>query len=137
MMKLGVKFPKKKVVIFKIHPIGLHLSIATNFQCQPEADYNITNVNMAVTTKDGQPLFAAINEEEFLELLKIKDSANTQRETEKSVKAFRGYLTSKRLPVDFEQCYKPRLSEVLSMFYVEVRREYRTRLCVVRYFSYM
>lgn len=78
---------------------------------------------MAVVTKEGKPRFATVNEEEFLDILKNKDSANTQRATEKCVKAFKAYLTSKELPTDFEEWDKSRLSAVLSKYYVEVRRE--------------
>ena len=78
---------------------------------------------MAVLTKDGKPRFATVNEEEFLAILQNKDSANTQRATEKCVTGFKAYLTSKGMPLDFEEWEKPRLAEVLSKFYVEVRRE--------------
>lgn len=46
-----------------------------------------------------------------------------KEQLKKSVKAFRAYLTSKGLPVDFEEWNKPRLSEVLSKFYIKVRLE--------------
>ena len=78
---------------------------------------------MAAVTKEGNPRFATINEEEFLSILKNKDSANTQRATEKCVKVLKAYLKCKGMPVEFEDWDKPRLAEVLSKFYMEVRRE--------------
>ena len=46
----------------------------------------ITSVKMAVLTKDGKQRFATVgNEEEFLAILQNKDSASTQRATEKCV----------------------------------------------------
>ena len=62
---------------------------------------------MAVVTKEGKPRFATVNDEEFLEIIRNKDSANTQRATEKCVKIFKAYLTTKDLPTDFEEWDKP------------------------------
>ena len=78
-----------------------------------------TSMKMAVLTKDGKPRFATVNEEKFLASLQNKHSTNTG----KWVNGFKAYLTSKGMPLDFEEREKPQLAEVLSKFYVEVRRE--------------
>jgi hypothetical protein len=78
---------------------------------------------MAVFTKDGSDRFATINIEEYNELLRDKDSVHTQRSTEKAVKVLRAYCRARNIPESFEELEKPALSELLTKFYVEVRRE--------------
>ena len=67
--------------------------------------------------------FATANKEQLNELIRNKDSSNTSRNMETSVKIFREYLRSKNLPVDFENFEKERFAKVLTQYYVEVRRE--------------
>ena len=71
---------------------------------------------MAVVTKERKPHFATINDEEFLEIIRNKDRVNTQRATEKFVKIFKAYLTTKDLRTDFEEWDLLRLSEILNRF---------------------
>ena len=89
---------------------------------------------MAILTKDGKPRFATVNEEDFLAILQNKDCANTQRAAEKCGNGFKAHLTSKEMPLNFEEWEQQRLAEVLSKFYVEVRREdgklYKTGLMI-------
>ena len=80
---------------------------------------------MADGTKSQR--FASVSEEEMADILKNKDAPSTQRSMMKSVKIFQAYLAYKGLPTEFQQFDKPRLADVLSKFYLEVRREDKER----------
>ena len=51
---------------------------------------------------DSSNRFPTINREEFAELIKQKDSKNTQAATQCAVNVLRAYLAAKKLPANFE-----------------------------------
>jgi hypothetical protein len=63
--------------------------------------------------------FATLNPVEFDQLIKAKDSINTQRSTDVGVKAFRAYLKEKDFNTDFE-CNMATNSAVFSMAILSV-----------------
>ena len=77
---------------------------------------------MATYSDNENTRFATVNKEQF-KLIKNKDSRNIRRNTDTGVRIFREYLKSKDLPLDFENFEKERLADVLTQYYVEVRRE--------------
>lgn len=80
---------------------------------------------MAEDTKSQR--FASVSEEEMADILRNKDAQSTQRSMMQHVKIFEAYLACKGLPTNFEEFDKPRLADILSKFYVEVRREDKER----------
>lgn len=74
------------------------------------------------TTKPAPKRFASLNEDEYDEIIKNKDSEATLRSTRKAVNVFRSYLSEKKLPQNFEALSKSELDSVLCKFYVEVRK---------------
>ena len=66
--------------------------------------------------------FASLNCEDFDKILTEKNSKNTKRATEMTVKVFRTYLREKELPENFEEASASSLDDQLTRFYGEGRQ---------------
>ncbi|CAG2216012.1 unnamed protein product [Mytilus edulis] len=67
--------------------------------------------------------FPSLNNEEIKKILIEKDSKNTRRSTDSSVRTFKSYLREKNLPEDFENLPNNELDSILFRFYPEARTE--------------
>ena len=79
----------------------------------------------------GRSRFASLNEEQFNDLMKMKDSENTKKSHEKGGNYFqRVYFTllEKNHQEDFKNIDKNELGNVLSLFYLEAAAGSYSRL---------
>ncbi|VDI61662.1 Hypothetical predicted protein [Mytilus galloprovincialis] len=70
-----------------------------------------------------KPRFASINDDKYQQILREKDSINTQKATKRAIKLFINYLEEKDLPSDIENFPVNELDRVLSKFYAEARNK--------------
>lgn len=66
--------------------------------------------------------FATISEDQFKKLIEDKDSKSTKQATKVAVSVFRSYLKEKHLEDDFENFPSEQLDDILSKFYLEMRK---------------
>ena len=67
--------------------------------------------------------FSSVIEEDLKELLLAKDSKNTQNSTKVAFNVFESYLKEKKIEIDIENVGLPKLNDILTKFYVEVRKQ--------------
>lgn len=70
-----------------------------------------------------KPRFASLTDDNLSNILKEKDSLNTRKATDRSVRLFKKYLQEKELDQEFENYTLQELDEVLCKFYSEARNE--------------
>jgi len=66
--------------------------------------------------------FATISEDQFKKSIEDKDSKSTKQATKVAVSVFRSYLKKKQLEDDFEKFPLEQLDDILSKFYLEMRK---------------
>ena len=67
--------------------------------------------------------FSSVIEDGLKELLLAKDSNNTQNSTRVAFNVFESCLEEKRIQIDIENVCLLKLNDILTKFYVEVRKQ--------------
>ena len=70
--------------------------------------------------------FPSLNNEEIKKILIEKDSKNTRRSTDSSVRTFKSYLREKNLPEDFENLPNNELDSILFRFQIKPKHKIKT-----------
>ena len=59
---------------------------------------------------------------QFNEIIENKDAKNTKKQTEISYNILRSYINQKKIKINVETASKQEIDDLLSQFYVEVRK---------------
>lgn len=69
------------------------------------------------------PRFVSVSDEEVANIQKNKDTANTKKQTDIMKNVFVAYCDEKKIKLNFETISKTELDDILTKFYVEVRKQ--------------
>ena len=69
------------------------------------------------------PRFVSVSDEEVANIQKNKDTANTKKQTDIMKNVFVAYCDEKNIKLNFETISKTELDDILTKFYVEVRKQ--------------
>ena len=81
------------------------------------------NLNFTLELEQGYSRFGSSTELDIEHLLESRHSSNTKKSTRRCVTVFREYLLEKGEPPNFEDFTQDKLKEILTRFYVDIRKK--------------